>query len=1487
MGKYDVFFSYNSSDHAAVETVARALRERGLKVFLDRWYLVPGRPWPQMLEEVLNTCQAVCVFLGRQGMGSWQQREKELALARQIRDSTFPVIPVLLPGAEPALGFLSLNTWVDMGAGVDDPGPLAVMTAAVRGQPPSPELREQINATLSTVCPYRGLRHFREEDASLFFGRKDATARLVEALAQHTMIALVGASGCGKSSVVRAGLVPWVRRGVGEQVWDVATLVPGDRPLRALAAAFLPLLEPEMTERKRLKEIGALARDFAEGSVSLRDVATRALEKQPGTDHLLLVVDQWEELYTLTQEAAARRRFVDELLEATAGRLLTLVLTLRGDFYGRVLEDRALADRLQGAVVNLGPMEREELRQAIESPAQQVGLAFEPGLVHRILDDVGKEPGNLPLLEFVLTSLWEQRQRGMLLHEAYEAMGEVQGAMAHRADQVFEKLPPDQQKVVHRVLVQLVRPGEGTEPTRRRATFAEVGEAARSVVLQLADARLTVTGRDEATGEQTVEVAHEALIHNWGRLKGWLDEDKEFLLWRHRLLARLDEWEHAKRERGGLLQGALLAEAEHWRDERAYDLGSSERDFIERSIARREEEQAAMEAAAREKEEARQRELASAKALAEEQERRARIAETLAQEQQERTRVTAALAKEQQERARVAEVLAEEQERRATAAEALAKEQEERAKVAETLAREQEEHARIANALAQEQERRVEVAEALAEEQEKHARDTEAHAERLRVRARLLAGLAAVVAVMFLAAAGLGIYASHQRRLAEIQGKVAFSRQLAAQSESARNERASLLQRSTLVAVESMQLALESGQRSPCLEADQALRNDLALLARPVHTMKSEGHGWISSAVLSRDGMYLAAACWDKTARVWEVATGEGVAQIHLRHDGDPEETAVFCVAFSPDGKYLATAERKTARVWEWKLDDEDPVARIPLGELAVYSVAFSPDGKYLATASGKTARVWAWEVDTQRPIAEMSHEDGVTSVVFSPEGKCLATASGKTARAWKWETSVEKPIAEMDHEEAVASVAISTDGKYVATAGGKTARIWAWETDTEKPIKEIGHQDQVDSVAISPDGRYLATASHEAAQLWETASGKELARMNHENTVRSVAFSPDGQYIATAGNDGKAQLWEARRLEQEIAWVVRDGIRRPVAFSTDEKYRGMAVDDKVARGWEATAQLPWSNREYCITFSPDGSRAATAHRDASTVWLWDATGGGEVGQVSHEKNVRFVRFSPRGRYLATVDADRTARVWDLASVETPVATIDDLEGSVCFSPDEKYLATTSKDILQLWEWEAHSVPKVFRKLSGHEDDILAFCFHPDGKSLATASRDRSARVWDLITGKTLRKVVHEGEVEFVCFSADGKYLATASLDHTARVWNVATREEVARMHHDKAYVYAVAFSPDGKYLATGSDRARIWEVKGGREIARMDHEDDGEEIRVVVFSRGGRYLTVAGQDGTTWLHLWRPADLVAEARSRLTRNLTDEEQQRYFSGKE
>jgi len=585
---YDVFLSYNTRDYAAVERVGRWLQAHGLTCFMDRWYLAPGTPWPAALEAKLKDSRAVAVFLGPGEMGRWQQREQYLALNRQA-SSGIPIIPVLLPGSDPPLGFLSLNTWVDLRARLDDERQLKTLAAAVRGQAPAEAETEGV-AALRSVCPFRGLLPFREEDAPFFFGRQDDTNRLVEAVGHHPFVGVLGASGSGKSSVVLAGLVPRLRSDP-TRVWEVVTMVPTARPFNSLVSAFVPLLWPRIEDEvDRREKANEKAGSFEKGTLSLRDLTEIALGEQPGTQRLLLVVDQWEELYTLCRDDKVIRSFTDELLNASRTAQLKVIFTCRADFYGQVLGYRPLVDRIQQkAQVSLGPMDERELREVVQAPAAKVELEFEAGLETRILADVGQEPGRLPLLSFLLEQLWKHRRGTVLTNEAYDEIGGVEGAISTQAEAEFDRLPERDQQILPSIFIQLVSVGEESEDTRRRALLTTLGEEARPLIESLTKARLLVTGSEG--GVDTVEVAHEALIRHWDRSKGWVNNARGFLTWRKRLKPFVDEWRN--RDRTALLRGGLLAEAQRWLAERGQDLDPPEREFIEAGVQQQEREKQA------------------------------------------------------------------------------------------------------------------------------------------------------------------------------------------------------------------------------------------------------------------------------------------------------------------------------------------------------------------------------------------------------------------------------------------------------------------------------------------------------------------------------------------------------------------------------------------------------------------------------------------------------------------------------------------------------------------------------------------------------------------------------------------------------------------------------------------------------------------------------------------------------------------------------
>ncbi|HEX3531238.1 MAG TPA: TIR domain-containing protein, partial [Thermoanaerobaculia bacterium] len=379
----DLFLSYNSGDLASVREIQSSLSERQIITFFDRQSLVAGKPWLTALDDALRKVRAVAVFIGKDGLGMWQKREVSVALDRQAADERagreFPVIPILLPEAdiERAPSFLYLNTWIDLRGSLKEPESMDALVRAVLRQPPLPAIKASV-----ALCPYRALRAFREEDAQLFFGREHFAEKLLEKVRAHALVAVVGPSGSGKSSVAQAGLLPLLRRESSPSpAWEAIICAPGKRPFHNLAAALIPLWEVGQDKTEILIKTEKLGSGLADGSVSLEAAIKLALKESPGTDRLLIIVDQFEELLTLTPEAE-RKKFLDTLLGSLQSSLSTVMLTIRDDFYGPAIAlSRELSDMIPQGQINLGPMRVEELQRAVEQPAQSVGLDFEAGLV--------------------------------------------------------------------------------------------------------------------------------------------------------------------------------------------------------------------------------------------------------------------------------------------------------------------------------------------------------------------------------------------------------------------------------------------------------------------------------------------------------------------------------------------------------------------------------------------------------------------------------------------------------------------------------------------------------------------------------------------------------------------------------------------------------------------------------------------------------------------------------------------------------------------------------------------------------------------------------------------------------------------------------------------------------------------------------------------------------------------------------------------------
>ncbi|MCI0575684.1 MAG: WD40 repeat domain-containing protein [Chloroflexi bacterium] len=1261
-----------------------------------------------------------------------------------------------------------------------------LMAAAAR-------LRPQVGwpgpAPADLSCPYRGLLAFREEDAAFFFGRERMTHSLVTAVQRRAFTAVVGPSGSGKSSVLFAGLLPRLHH---QGRWLLVPFRPGGRPFQALAAALLPLLEPEMSEADRLAETLKLATVLRQEEMALAEVTRLLEQKYPQAGSLLLVADQFEELYTLCPEPAVRHRFLDVLIRPGSARSYHLVVALRADFWGQALAHRPLADALQDHTLLLGPMTRDELQQAIVRPAFRLGVRFQAGLVGRILDNVGPDPGNLPLLQFALTLLWERQEKGCLTHATYEAIGRAEGALAGYAEEIYAALSEAEQFQARRVLVQLVHLGEGTEDARRRAARAELGEEDWPVVQQLANARLVVTGQD-AAGQETIELAHEALIHNWGRLAGWLASDRAFRAWQERLRTLRRQWEGSSQDEGALLRGAPLAEAREWLARREADLSLVDQGFIRESLTLREREMVEQEAR-------RQRELAAAQQLA-----------AVQQQQADEQRQTNARLRRWVRLSTIAFCMA-----------AIL------VVVALLLAQESRRYA----AWAQQQSRLAYARELAARSAEALPRDADL-------------GLSLAVQAVNATYETDGIYTA-EAQAALYQALTVPSFQGVLPGHTAQVTAAHFSPDGSRIVTTSAdntaRLWDADGHPLAVLEGHSALVTmaafspDGARLATasedgtarlwdadgyPLAALEGHSAGVVTVA-FSPDGAYLVTASVDGTAWLWD-ADGNSLAVLEGHTAGLTQ------ALFSPDGALIATTSLD-GTAWLWDVNG-NPLAILEGHAGGVMSAAYHPAGISLATA-GEDSTVWLWDLNGS-PLAVLEgHQGAVRSVAFDATGTHLVTASmDGTARLWDTDSSL---LAVLGSGAGVTAARFSPDGSRLVTAGvDRFSRLW----DTAGHLLAVfeGHTGVLWSADFSPDGSRVVTASEDGtARLWGAAGeGGSLATLDHQAAIRSVAFSPDGGSLLTTG-DGVARLWDADG--NFLAALDSPDAVAAAAFHPDGSQvatAGCAGLDEWGGCTAGLVQLWNSEGEpvvafqahtatiNLVVFSPDGQQVVTLGCDemdgaaicaATSARVWD-TAGNLLAVLEGAGSLNGVAFSGDGRYLAATSWDGTAQLWQLDGDRlTALAETTGPVWLASFSPNSTRLVTAAGWGGAVHLWDVAGQP--LATLDGHTGAVWSAVFSPDGTRLATASLDGTARLWDS-DGRPLAVLQgHTSAVLSVRFNNSGTRLVTTSADGTARLWD-ENGHLITRFDGRTGVVWAADFSPDGTRLVTASadGTARLWPV--------------------------------------------------------------------------
>jgi len=1169
--------------------------------------------------------------------------------------------------------------------------------------------------------PYKGLRAFQPADELDFFGREKLTKKIIQRLNEKNewsrFLAIVGPSGSGKSSLVNAGLIPALWRGElpGSERWFVVEMLPGTHPLDELEVALMRIAADQsghLNEQLRRDERGLVR-------------ASQLILPNDGSE-LVLIVDQFEEAFTLTENDAERQQFLDLLHAAVTEKRsrVRVVVTLRADFYDRPLMYPQFGELVRNRMETVLPLSAKELESAIVNPAKRVGVTFEEGLVATIVSEINYQPGALPLLQYALTELFEQRDHRTLTLAAYQKIGGIVGALAQRAEELYNELNADGQAIARQIFLRLVTLGEGVEDTRRRTPRAELAaltpyeDLLNDIIDMFAEYRLLSLDHDPATRAPTVEVAHEALLREWERLRNWLNESRSDVRMQRQLALMSGEWRAAQQDHSFLLRGSRLEMLEGWMAGTGLAITPQEREFLDASLAER-----AQQEAARRAQEAREIGL---------RQRAQRILQAL---------VVVLL---------VAAVVAGGLALWANGQRSRAEDEKARAESAEQEALRHASIGLAAQAVAELEgdtpERGVLLALAALENYPYTAQAERALAQTVYETHRytVLSSPDYWVAVNNVA------FSADGTRIATVGGE-----RIIGIWDCVSGDLLTTFNRSeTDPRGEEGIWGVDWSSDGRILVTSSVMLN----MAR-VWDVESgelllgyEGHdGPVHTAYFSGDARFVLTASADGTAHIWERDTGTAVRVFEGHTD------AVTDAVWSPDDTQIVTASADgTIRRWDVSTGEELQVINAHTG--GALAVAWSPDGQYVASA-GKDGLGRVWNIGTGTAhFTLIGHDNWVRDIEWSPDGAYLATSSSDgTARIWEAIAGSEMVVFSLSGGD-ITHLAWSPDGHQLAWANAISPRVW----DVTTPIvRLVGHGTDVQGQAVigtptwSSDSALMLTTGWPDAtvRIWNSQTGAELTHYEQTEGPREMMLSALHPSRSEVLMPAPLRIWNYET--GEIRVFTDDFPQEALGFwSPDGRLvyiKPFGSPEYGVYDAETGERLLLSTLENCAfglpgAWSPDShylSHPCLSEGPGSLVVTEALTGNVVHEYHGHTDGVQVAYWSPDGTRLVTSSPDHTARVWDFETGE--VITI----------------------------------------FSGHTDWVFSAGWSPDSTRIVSGDVAGNVRIWDADTGQEVNSYHVAGRITEVHWSPDGTRVVAAgqfAVPEIRPVWQ-STDELIAYAH--------------------------------------------------------------------------------------------------------
>ncbi|HVO43575.1 MAG TPA: protein kinase [Aggregatilineales bacterium] len=1353
--------------------------------------------------------------------------------------------------------------------------------------------------------PYKGLRAFQEADAVDFYGRKALVEQLLNRLGESAQgshfLAVIGPSGSGKSSVVKAGVLPAVRRAglPGSDSWFIAEMTPSASPIDQLARAL---------EKVSANYVPGLTEILKADASGLLNAVNRLLPED-STTQLLLVIDQFEEVFTLIDAEAVRAHLMNSLRVAVTdpASRLRVIVTLRADFVDRPLQYVDFGELIRRRNEFVLPLAPDELREAIVGPAQGVGAAVEDELLTTIVKEVGDQPGALPLLQYALTELFDRRKGRRLTLEAYRASGGVLGALARRAEELYSGLDKDGQEAARQLFLRLVTLGEGTEDTRRRVKRTELTaiggdqKALNNVIDTYVRYRLLTIDRDAESRTPTIEVAHEALIRTWRRLREWLNVSREDLRIQRRLMAAAAEWNNGKRETSFLASGMRLDQFEGWSKETSLSLGQDEKDYLAASLAER-DKQHAQEAARKAREAATARLARNFQAItvvlgivgvlavifvivavnqtsaANSQVSTAVLQVALIQSTLTPAQQNLAVANTQVAASGL--TLTPAQQNLMAAIGQVATAQTQVAVSGQTLT-----PARVSLDKAN-------AAVAVANTQVAMSGMTLTPAQQ-----NLIAAVGQVAIAQTQVAVSGQTLTPAKLSLDRANAQVAVAQtQVAVSGQTLTPARLSLDSANSAVAVANTQVAVSGMTLTPAKQqldaangliatantqvaAAQAQAVVYGLTLTPVQQYLATARGQVAGAqtqvalsgqtltpvqsTLGAVSTQVAQAGVTLTAQSDNIYTSNRASQADdvLSTNGDPQIAALLSI----DGLRRMYAPQVDAAL----------VQAISLrGQVRVFGTSYlvlsgevSHDGKLVAATTNEHVVV-LWDAQSGGLLATLKgHTNAVNDVAFSPDDQQLVSGSSD-GTAIIWSTVSFTAIRTLSGvSDRIGAVGWSPDGKTIATGTDQNGAI-LWDAATGAQIRKLYQAnipESVRKITFAPNSLTLLTAGGTAARLWDVHTGVLQATYQRSPVeVTAIAFAPSGTQILMGGNDGLVEIWGIRDTKpsstfrsssQSQATDAMDA----VAFSPDANRVAAGSYNNTAYIWsvqDGSLQRTLNGHNAAVvsvSFTQDSQNLMTASNDGS-VRLWTLCPSACDSRVwrDHRDSVAAIAVSHhpiRGHMMAaTGGSDNQILLWDLVKGTRQAKQMGKFADTLSleFSPDDSLLLATSSDrIVRLWDLKAQTDPKELT--DGKDTAATSAQFTSDGSGILIAE----ANGLEILDSHTLKPVqVYDIKTDLALLSPDGNYLLAVTGGNVV-LYNAHTGSFLASLPVTGGVSPEFAFSPDSRRAAiTTGSTVTVLDVATWKPVLPVP-VGHLKPVNSVAFSPDGTRFLTTSEDNT------------------------------------